>query len=129
FVITTEVCRRYLASGWPAGLDDAIEAAVARLGEAMGLRLGEGAAPLLASVRSGAPVSMPGMMDTLLNVGITPAIATSMARATGDESVAADCWLRFCTIDADVVLGLPKDRVGAVAVHEDTAGSRMAAAA
>src|SRR6185295_9139371 len=74
FVITTEVCRRYLASGWPGGLGGRIAEHLDRLAARSGRRFGDPAAPLLVSVRSGAPVSMPGMMDTILNVGMTPAI-------------------------------------------------------
>src|SRR5579885_908459 len=79
FTITTAVCRRYLASGWPDGLDRRIAAQLARLAERTGRRFGDADAPLLVSVRSGAPVSMPGMMDTLLNVGITPRIRERLA--------------------------------------------------
>src|SRR5438552_17904809 len=70
FTITTEVCRRYLAEGWPEGLEQRIEAHLDRIAERTGRRFGDPEAPLLVSVRSGAPVSMPGMMDTLLNVGM-----------------------------------------------------------
>ena len=69
FVITTEVCRRYLDGGWPKELDEAITDQLERLASKTGRRFGDPAAPLLVSVLSGAPVSMPGMMDTLLNVG------------------------------------------------------------
>ena len=90
FVITTDVCRQYRTGGWPAGLDAAIDAHLARLGERMGRRLGDPLRPLLVSVRSGAPVSMPGMMDTLLNVGMTPAIRERLAETTGNPRFAAD---------------------------------------
>jgi pyruvate,orthophosphate dikinase len=120
FVITTEVCREYLATGWPDGLDAAIAAAVERLGEATGARFGDPARPLLVSVRSGAPISMPGMMDTLLNVGVTPAIRDSLAKSSGDRIFAADTWLRFCKMYAEIVLGLPPGEVGAAAMFEDT---------
>ncbi len=70
FTITTEACVAYLADGWPDGLDDEIAEHVARLEEAMGRRFGDPADPLLLSVRSGAKFSMPGMMDTILNLGL-----------------------------------------------------------
>jgi pyruvate,orthophosphate dikinase len=95
FVITTDVCRQYRTGGWPAGLDEAIDEHLARLGKRMGRRLGDPVRPLLVSVRSGAPVSMPGMMDTLLNVGMTPAIRERLAETTGNAHFAADTWLRF----------------------------------
>src|SRR6266446_9369443 len=70
FVITTETCRAYLSGGWPSGLDAEIAAAMRRLGEAAGRKFGDAGNPMLLSVRSGAPVSMPGMLDTILNLGL-----------------------------------------------------------
>ena len=87
FVITTEVCRRYLENGWPDDLDDAIERHLERLADETGRRFGDPLAPLLVSVRSGAPVSMPGMMDTLLNVGMTAAIRDSPRRGVRESRV------------------------------------------
>jgi pyruvate,orthophosphate dikinase len=72
FTLTTDVCREYLARGWPAGLDDEIREHMTLIEERVGRRFGDPDDPLLVSVRSGAPVSMPGMMDTLLNVGSGP---------------------------------------------------------
>ena len=72
FAISTEACRAYLAGGWPDGLDDEIRAGMVAIETAIGRRFGDAADPLLVSVRSGAPVSMPGMMDTILNLGLTP---------------------------------------------------------
>src|SRR5437764_12754765 len=72
FTITTKACRDYLGAGneWPEGLRDEVSAHPAGLEERVGKRLGDAADPLLVSVRSGAPVSMPGMMDTILNLGL-----------------------------------------------------------
>ncbi|MDA0352951.1 MAG: pyruvate, phosphate dikinase [Chloroflexi bacterium] len=95
FVITTEVCRRYLADGWPASLDAAISHQLTLLEERAGRRFGDSTAPLLVSVRSGAPVSMPGMMDTVLNVGMTAAIRDRLAAESGDRRFADDTWERF----------------------------------
>jgi pyruvate,orthophosphate dikinase len=95
FVITTEVCRRYFDEGWPAGLDEAIASHLGRLAEQTGRRFGNPEAPLLVSVRSGAAVSMPGMMDTLLNVGMTPRIRERLAEERGSEAFADDTWRRF----------------------------------
>ena len=81
FAISTEACRAYLAGGWPEGLDDEIRAGMAAIETAIGRRFGDAADPLLVSVRSGAPVSMPGMMDTILNLGLTPATTGAFAAA------------------------------------------------
>ena len=81
FVISTEACRAYLAGGWPDGLDDEIREGMAAIEAAVGRRFGDAADPLLVSVRSGAPVSMPGMMDTILNLGITPQMTGVFAAA------------------------------------------------
>jgi pyruvate,orthophosphate dikinase len=96
FTLTTEVCREYLANGWPDGLDEEIREHMARLEELVGRRFGDPTNPLLVSVRSGAPVSMPGMMDTILNVGLnettSAAFAPEMAASLGNrlsESLAA----------------------------------------
>ncbi|MFN0147564.1 MAG: pyruvate, phosphate dikinase [Dehalococcoidia bacterium] len=128
FIITTEVCRRYLRSGWPAELDGQIAAHLERLGDALGVRFGDPDQPLLVSVRSGAPVSMPGMMDTLLNVGITPAVREALAASTGSASFAADTWLRFCRMYAETVLGLAGDEIAAAAMHDGSAAAAVAAA-
>ena len=73
FAISTEACRAYLADGWPDGLDEEIGEGMAAIEDAIGRRFGDPSDPLLVSVRSGAPVSMPGMMDTILNLGLTAA--------------------------------------------------------
>ncbi len=128
FVITTDACRRYLASGWPDGLEARIAAHLDRLAAQCGRRFGDPSAPLLVSVRSGAPVSMPGMMDTILNVGITPAIRTRLAAETGSELFAADTWLRFCRTYAEVVLGVPKADIDAASACDDASAEKLAAA-
>ncbi|MBI2766081.1 MAG: pyruvate, phosphate dikinase [Chloroflexi bacterium] len=128
FVITTNVCRRYLAAGWPDRLEDEIDGQLARLAVRTGRSFGDPAAPLLVSVRSGAPVSMPGMMDTLLNVGITPAICDRLAAESGDPLFAADTWLRFCRMYAEIVLGLGGPTLDAAARGDRTAAGARAAA-
>ena len=107
FVITTEVCRRYFEDGWPDSLDDAISRQLARLEVKTGLRFGDPTAPLLVSVRSGAPISMPGMMDTVLNVGITPAIYDRPVMEDAVPGFYEDTWQRFRTAYAEIVLGEP----------------------
>jgi pyruvate,orthophosphate dikinase len=96
FTLTTDVCREYLANGWPAGLDDEIREHMVRLEALARRKFGWPADPLLVSVRSGAPISMPGMMDTILNVGLneatSAAFAPEMAASLGNrlsESLAA----------------------------------------
>jgi len=95
FAITTEACREFLTGGWPAGLDDELRPAMERLGHAAGRRFGDGQNPLLVSVRSGAPVSMPGMMDTILDLGLNDATTRGLAKISGDAAFAADCRRRF----------------------------------
>jgi pyruvate,orthophosphate dikinase len=103
FVITTAACRAYLAGGWPEGLDGEIREHMQQIEARVGRRFGDPADPLLVSVRSGAPVSMPGMMDTILNLGLTDDTASGLATATGDDSFAADCLTRFTSMFTTVV--------------------------
>ncbi len=103
FVISTEACRRYLATGWPDGLDAEIVEHVGRLEQTGARGFGDTGRPLLVSVRSGAPISMPGMMDTILNLGINPAVAEGLAASTGNKDFAAACWDRFVNQYQDVV--------------------------
>ena len=95
FVITTETCRRFLASGWPPGLDEELHEGMRGLEASLGRRFGDADDPLLVSVRSGAPVSMPGMMDTILDLGLDDATTAGLARVTGDEAFARSCRERF----------------------------------
>lgn len=108
FTITTEVCRLVLGGGeHPAGLEDEVAAALARLEVATGKTFGGGDAPLLVSVRSGAKFSMPGMMDTILNLGLNADTVAAVARATENERFAWDSYRRFVQMYGDVVLGVP----------------------
>ena len=95
FTITTAACNAFLSRGWPEGLDAELEAQMRRLEEAVGRRFGDPADPLLVSVRSGAPVSMPGMMDTILNLGLNDETTAGLAAASGDAAFATDCHDRF----------------------------------
>ncbi len=103
FVVTTAACRQYLAAGWPDRLDGELRSHMARLESVLGRQFGSSSDPLLVSVRSGAPVSMPGMMDTILNLGLTDATEAGLAAATGDAAFAADCHRRFRAMYRDVV--------------------------
>ena len=108
FTITTETCHRVLEQGgeWPDGLDEDVQTGLRHVEEAMGLRLGDPEQPLLVSVRSGAALSMPGMMDTVLNLGLNDAVAEGLARRMDNERFALDAYRRFIDMFGDVVMGV-----------------------
>ena len=108
FTITTEVCTAYYANGeaFPDGLTDQVAAGIAHIQSTTDRVFGEPANPLLVSVRSGARVSMPGMMDTVLNLGLNDATVEGLAASSGDARFAWDSYRRFIQMYADVVLGL-----------------------
>jgi pyruvate,orthophosphate dikinase len=106
FTISTDACRDYMRDGWPAGLDKEIDKAVAKLEKAMGKKLGDPADPLLVSVRSGAKFSMPGMMDTVLNLGLNDDSVEGLAKQTSDERFAYDSYRRFVSMYGRIVLGI-----------------------
>jgi pyruvate,orthophosphate dikinase len=112
FTITTEACVAYMDAGrtFPDGLEDQIAAAVHGLERRVGKGLGDHADPLLVSVRSGARESMPGMMDTVLNLGLNDASVEGLARTTGNERFAWDSYRRFAQMYGNVVLGIPGAR-------------------
>ena len=108
FTITTEECVRYLQEGGDFGeaLRGDVEKALEHIEAAVGKRFGDAADPLLVSVRSGARVSMPGMMDTVLNLGLNDATVEGLSATSGDERFAWDSYRRFIQMYSDVVLGL-----------------------
>ena len=106
FTISTDACREYMHSGWPKGLDAEIVAQVAKLEKAMKRRLGDPKDPLLVSVRSGAKFSMPGMMDTVLNLGLNDRSVKGLAEVTGDARFAYDSYRRFIAMYGRIVLGV-----------------------
>ncbi|MCZ8323465.1 MAG: pyruvate, phosphate dikinase [Novosphingobium sp.] len=108
FTITTEECVRYLAEGgdFSDSLKAEVQAALAHIEAAVGKTFGDAADPLLVSVRSGARVSMPGMMDTVLNLGLNDATVEGLAASSGDQRFAWDSYRRFIQMYSDVVLGL-----------------------
>ncbi len=108
FTITTEVCRAYFEEGqrYPARLWKDVRAALARIERSTGKSFGSGPNPLLVSVRSGARVSMPGMMDTVLNLGLNDKTVAALAERSGNPRFAWDVYRRFVQMYADVVLGL-----------------------
>jgi len=103
FVIATSACREYLRAGWPPGLDEEIRPQLRRIERQLGRRFGGPADPLLVSVRSGAPVSMPGMMDTILNLGLNADTTRALAEAAGDAGFAGRCQARFEAMFTSVV--------------------------
>jgi pyruvate,orthophosphate dikinase len=108
FTITTETCTWHSAhdGGHPPALKPAVEAALVRVGEQAGGVFGDPARPLLVSVRSGARASMPGMMDTVLNLGLNLATAEGLAKLTGNPRFAYDSYRRFIQMYSNVVLGV-----------------------
>jgi pyruvate,orthophosphate dikinase len=125
FTLTTEVCAYIHAAtnpegALPDGLAEQVTAALARVGELSGTRFGDAEAPLLVSVRSGAPMSMPGMMDTVLNLGLNEDTVKALAKQTGDPRFAYDCYRRFVAMYGDVVLG-----VGAESEREASPFARL----
>ena len=107
FTISAELCNEYIRNGtYPAELKAEVEAAVARLEQQMGRKFGAAKDPLLVSVRSGAAVSMPGMMDTILNLGINDKVAEALAKDSGNAQFAYDAYRRFVQMYGDVVMGL-----------------------
>ncbi|WP_419851172.1 pyruvate, phosphate dikinase [Candidatus Poriferisocius sp.] len=118
FTLTTEACRAYRASGWSGALEDAVSAGLRDLEDRSSRRLGSIDRPLLVSVRSGAAVSMPGMMDTVLNVGMNDEVEAALAAETGDREFAADAHRRFVLAYAEIVEGVPDGTLGPAAGSE-----------
>ncbi|MCS7078767.1 MAG: pyruvate, phosphate dikinase [Chloracidobacterium sp.] len=112
FTITTEVCRRYYAAGnqLPADVWDEVCAALREVEAAVGKTFGDATNPLLVSVRSGAKFSMPGMMDTVLNLGLNHATVQGLLRQTNNERFARDAHRRFVQMFGRIVLGVPGER-------------------
>jgi pyruvate,orthophosphate dikinase len=111
FTITTEVCDLYYKLGkkYPQGLDKEVDQNIQRLEKLTGKTFGRGANPLLVSVRSGAAASMPGMMDTVLNLGLNEETLQAMIELTGNERFVWDAYRRFMQMFGDVVLGIEHD--------------------
>ena len=116
FTVTTEACNAYLADGaLPEGLVAQLDAAVERLEDRLGRRFDDPSDPLLVSVRSGARFSMPGMMDTVLDLGLNPVTVKGLAAASDDEWFAYDSWRRFTEMYGRIVLGVPGEMLEDVA--------------
>ncbi len=112
FTITTEVCTEFYANGkkLPKQLDADVRAMIARMEKAVGAKFGDPSNPLLVSVRSGARASMPGMMDTILNLGLNDRTAAGLAEKSGNERFAFDSYRRFIAMYGDVVLGMKPEK-------------------
>ncbi|MDD3653403.1 MAG: pyruvate, phosphate dikinase [Desulfotomaculaceae bacterium] len=106
--ITTEACNDFTAAGqkFPAGMEEEVKEKIKILEDKLGKKFGDETNPLLMSVRSGAPVSMPGMMDTVLNLGLNDRTVEALANSTSNERFAMDCYRRFITMFGDVVMGV-----------------------
>jgi pyruvate,orthophosphate dikinase len=108
FTITTEACRHFLREReLEVGLEEQVAEALYRLEDEMGKRFGSEKDPLLLSVRSGAAISMPGMMETILNLGLNDETVEALAGASGNRRFAFDSYRRFVQMYGEVVLGLP----------------------
>ncbi len=128
FTISTEVCTYFYANGraYPADLEAQVEAALAHVGQLAGHTFGDPNDPLLVSVRSGARASMPGMMDTVLNLGLNDSTVESVARSAGDERFAWDSYRRFIQMYSNVVLDVEHHNFEEILeVYKDQKGYRQ----
>ncbi|MFO0701899.1 MAG: pyruvate, phosphate dikinase [Nitrospira sp.] len=120
FTITTEACIEYYKQGkkYPTGMWEAALVALKRVERSMGMGFGDPEKPLLVSVRSGARASMPGMMDTVLNVGLTLKTVEGLALKTKNERFAQDSYRRFVTMFGSIVMGVPREHFEAILNHK-----------
>ena len=110
FTVTTDACRGYMKGGWPKTLDAELQQQVALLEKKMEAKLGDPHRPLLVSVRSGAKFSMPGMMDTVLNLGLNDVSVNGLAESTTNERFAFDSYRRFISMYGRIVLGIDGEK-------------------
>lgn len=116
FTITTEACSHFYKNNqtWPEGLEEEVKRSLKALEEKTGKKFGDPNNPLLVSVRSGAPASMPGMMDTILNLGLNDEVVKGLARLTSNERFAYDCYRRFIQMFGNVVMGVDHSKFEAI---------------
>ncbi|WP_438318057.1 pyruvate, phosphate dikinase [Candidatus Caldatribacterium sp. SIUC1] len=116
FTITTEACSHFYRNNqaWPEGLEEEVKKSLKALEEKTGKKFGDPDNPLLVSVRSGAPASMPGMMDTILNLGLNDKVVEGLARLTSNERFAYDCYRRFIQMFGNVVMGVDHSKFEAI---------------
>ena len=127
FTVTTEACNAYLASGnrFPEGMWDQELAALAQVEKVTGKKFGDPSDPLLVSCRSGAKFSMPGMMDTVLNIGLNDETAEGMIKLTDDARFVYDSYRRLIQMFGSVVMGVPDEPFDEVIIgHRKTAASK-----
>ena len=122
FTISTEACVEYYKQGkkYPAGMWEAALQALKRVERSMGMGFGDPERPLLVSVRSGARASMPGMMDTVLNVGLTTKTVEGLAAKTRNDRFAQDSYRRFVSMFGSIVMGVPREHFEAILKHKKT---------
>ncbi|MBM4127400.1 MAG: pyruvate, phosphate dikinase [Nitrospira sp.] len=122
FTISTEACVEYYKVGkkYPPGMWEATLQALKRVERSMGMGFGDPARPLLVSVRSGARASMPGMMDTVLNVGLTTKTVEGLAERTRNDRFAQDSYRRFVSMFGSIVMGVPREHFEAILKHKKT---------
>ena len=120
FTISTEACVEYYKNGkqYPPGMWDAALKSLKRVERSMGMGLGDPERPLLVSVRSGARASMPGMMDTVLNVGLTTKTVEGLAAKTRNDRFAQDSYRRFVSMFGSIVMGVPREHFEAILKHK-----------
>jgi len=130
FTITTEVCTYYYDNGaaLPEVLRGQVGNAIDAMGQLAGRRFGDAGDPLLVSVRSGAPASMPGMMDTILDLGLNDTTVEGLARQTGDPRFAHDCYRRFVAMYGEIVMGVHPDDDDGESPFERILNDRMSKA-
>ena len=119
-IITTEACKDFTMLGkkFPAGLEEQIREKIKVLEGKIGKKFGDEENPLLVSVRSGAPVSMPGMMDTVLNLGLNDRTVEAFAANSGNARFAMDCYRRFISMFGDVVMGVDHHKFETILAHQ-----------
>jgi pyruvate,orthophosphate dikinase len=127
FIITTEICEKFYEAGrrLPDGLMDEVRKSIKRLESLTGKKFGDTKNPLLVSVRSGAPVSMPGMMDTILNLGLNDETVEGLARQSGDPRFAWDAYRRFIQMFGKIVLGIDDRKFDNILAGKDLSNPKV----
>jgi pyruvate,orthophosphate dikinase len=127
FIITTEICEKFYEAGrrLPDGLMDEVRKSIRRLESVTGKKFGDESNPLLVSVRSGAPVSMPGMMDTILNLGFNDQTVEGLARQSGNPRFAWDAYRRFMQMFGKIVLGIDDKKFDNIIAGKDLSSEKV----
>jgi pyruvate, orthophosphate dikinase len=127
FIITTEVCEKFYEAGrrMPDGLMDEVRTSIMRLQDITGKNFGESENPLLVSVRSGAPVSMPGMMDTILNLGLNDETVEGLSKQSGEPRFAWDAYRRFIQMFGKIVIGVNDRKFEGILAGKDLSDTKV----